>query len=355
MSILNRSFTYVVIACFGFCLIGAEPKDLRGASIEQELEKFSESLASQLRKAGVKKLTILDLVDADKRPIRLGSFIAEETTVNLVSSTNTFIVVDRANLDKILEEHKLSRTGLENPEDLKKLGRFSGVNAIVTGTITPLEDEIRFTAKVTSTETADILGAAKGRIPKSPQVLRMIEVSEPVHTNKPPVVSTNAPGTKNPDNPPPAIKISENSKQIGDLLLEVESLRLSGDNFEGKLLATLVFRNMSSEKTLAVGIPGRGGGVFIPAISIYNDRGDEFLMPVDSISGIATEIQRTLSEIPPEGTLVATVRYYIYWKSRAGNYGPYRVQAEVLVDESDRGRLSNTKKAHFVINVATAK
>jgi hypothetical protein len=337
------------------CTAAEDLKSIGGDSIERELERFSESLAAQLRKAGVKKITILDLADNEKKSVPIGAFIAEETTVNLVSSTNTFIVVDRANLNKILEEHKLSRTGLEEPENVKKLGHFSGVDAIVTGTITPLKDEIRFTAKVISTETADILGAAKGRFPKSAELAQMLEVKLPViKTNelqpvKPPEVTikpTNA--------PPPKPPIPDNSQKIDDLLLQIESMKLVGDQYNANLVTTAVFKNTSSTKTLGIGMFSRSNREMESVVR--NDMGDEFALFASSMSGLPwASSEQYLTEIKPGGTLVATLKYYISWKDKNGNFGPYRLQATILAGDGDRGRYTNVKQLNFNITIPTAR
>jgi len=41
-------------------------------------------------------------------------------------SKRDFSVLDRANLNSILAEHKLTAKGLVDPENAKKLGMFSG-------------------------------------------------------------------------------------------------------------------------------------------------------------------------------------------------------------------------------------
>ena len=313
------------------------------ASVEQELEKFSDLLASQLRKANVQKLTILDLVDTEKKNVRLGAFIAEETTVNLVSSTNTFVVVDRANLDKILEEHKLSRTGLENPEDIKKLGQFSGVDAIISGTITPLQDEIRFTAKVISTRTADVLGGAKGRIPRDAEILKMVETR--------PSVATNGPPAHEP------LRIEENAKQIGDILLKLESMKLVVDSAGayGYLTVTVILKNMSEKRTLAVGIPTASGTSYAATV-IRNAPGDEFLTSANEISGIPVLYSSDqLLEIQPGESIEAILKYQGRFAGKGGDYGPYRFQAEVEVGEPANGRTSNVKRSNFIFDVAKAK
>lgn len=325
--------------------------------IDRALSEFSESLAAQVRRASVKKIAVPDLADLQGKPLMLGAFIAEETTVNLVSSTNAFTVVDRANLNKILAEHKLSRTGLEQPENIKKLGHFSGVDAIVLGTLTVFKSDVRFTAKIISTETADIMGAAKGQIPRTPEIEELLKSAAPEpQASKPPGAekfeTNRVAATKPVQMAPP--KVAENSKQIEDLLLQIESMRLTGDQYTGNLLVTAVFRNMSTTKSIGVGMFSLSNVEM--ESKIYNDKGDEFSLYASSMSGLPWAISgEYLAEIKPEGTLEANLKYFIRWNDKNGNFGPYRFQAVILVGDGDRGRYGNVRKLNFNIAIPTAR
>jgi len=70
---------------------------------------------------GKKKVTVLDFTDLQGGASELGKYIAEQLTVNLVMGKREFSVLDRANLKSILAEHKLTSTGLVDPENAKKL------------------------------------------------------------------------------------------------------------------------------------------------------------------------------------------------------------------------------------------
>jgi hypothetical protein len=59
-----------------------------------------------------------------------------------------------------------SMTGLIDPQTAKKL-RLSGVDGLVRGSLTPVGDGIRLTIQVIAVETAQIVGAARGVVPKT--------------------------------------------------------------------------------------------------------------------------------------------------------------------------------------------
>ena len=65
---------------------------------------------------------------------RLGSSASDILTTELFK-TGAFIVIERDQLNKILEEQSLGRSGSINPDTAAKAGEVLGLNAIVTGSI----------------------------------------------------------------------------------------------------------------------------------------------------------------------------------------------------------------------------
>jgi hypothetical protein len=74
----------------------------------------------------------------------------------------------------LVQENKLSATGLIDPATAKKLGQIAGVDAIVTGTLTPFGDTVRLTLKVLDTSTARIVTATTAEIPKTKAIEELV-------------------------------------------------------------------------------------------------------------------------------------------------------------------------------------
>ncbi|HET9866497.1 MAG TPA: FlgO family outer membrane protein, partial [Nitrospira sp.] len=106
-----------------------------------------------------------DFTDLQSIPTELGRIIAEQVSIGLISTRDGFGVMDRANLNRILAEHRLTAAGLVDPTNAKKLGQFAGVDAIVVGNAIPFTDDVLITMKLIATETAEIVGAVQGRVP----------------------------------------------------------------------------------------------------------------------------------------------------------------------------------------------
>src|SRR6185295_17191188 len=141
--------------------------------MDKELSDMATKLATLTKDNGKKKVTVLDFTDLQGGSSELGKYIAEELTVDLVMVKTNFSVLDRANLRKILAEHKLTATGLIDPENAKKLGQFAGVDALILGTIIPKGQKVALTAKIIATDTAEILGAARAEFQADEMVQKL--------------------------------------------------------------------------------------------------------------------------------------------------------------------------------------
>lgn len=142
------------------------PAPLLSQEHQREIDRLAEEVAGTVDKAGLKNVAVLDFTDLQGNVQELGRFMAEELTTSLVLKDRRFRTIDRANLRSILLETKLSMTGLVNPENAKKL-KISGVDGLVRGTLTPFGESIRLTIQVIAVETAQIVGAARGVVPKT--------------------------------------------------------------------------------------------------------------------------------------------------------------------------------------------
>ena len=164
---------------------------------EEQVKSLSATLAKNIMHSDKKSIAVVDFSDLQGRVTDLGRFLAEELSVNLVSAGKGFQVVERTRLKTILEEHKLAQTGLIDPETAKKLGQIAGVDAIITGTVTPLMDVIRVSVKVLAVDTARIIAAASGDIPKTKAIqmafFSVEEKSVPVSGTKTETVSVKEP------------------------------------------------------------------------------------------------------------------------------------------------------------------
>ena len=143
---------------------------------EKELKALSAEIAENIAKTNKTKVAVVDFTDLKGNVTELGRFIAEELSVGLQMAGKDLEVVDRTHLQTLLKEHQLSSTGLVDPETSRKLGQIAGVDALITGTITPFGETIRLSAKIIDTESAKLIGANTGNIPAT-EAIKMLLAS----------------------------------------------------------------------------------------------------------------------------------------------------------------------------------
>ena len=160
---------------------------------ETEIGNLSAKMAQKIVNSGKSKIAVVDFTDLKGNVTELGRFLAEEFSVALLESSQGFEVVDRTHLQSILKEHKLSETGLIDPQTARKLGQFAGVDALVTGSITPLGESVRLAVKVLDVESAKVISATSGNIPATDAIKTLMKTG---------VQTISSGGTTTPSTPP---------------------------------------------------------------------------------------------------------------------------------------------------------
>ena len=136
-------------------------------AFERELEARAGSLARSLEEAEVKSVAVVDFTDLRGRATELGRFLAEELSAKLVAAAPDLRVVDRMRLAPILEERKLSSTGLIDAEAGGEVARIAGVEALVTGRLTPFRDTVRVSLLVLRRGSAEVVVSEVADVPRT--------------------------------------------------------------------------------------------------------------------------------------------------------------------------------------------
>jgi curli biogenesis system outer membrane secretion channel CsgG len=258
--------------------------------MDKQLSDLAEKLATLVKEHGIKKITILDFTDLQGGTSELGRYIAEQLTVSLVTEKREFSVVDRAHLNRILAEHKLTTSGLIDPDNAKKLGMFAGVDAFVFGTLTPKDQEVTLTAKIISTETAEVVRGVKGQFKTDKTVEKLLAIA--------------APGAGWAEGAAKFVKT------IGDLRVEVQSLHIVNEN---QYLLSMDLLNQNQKKKLWVAISSDLSHHIKGAIT--DPDGFEFLSHGGAVSGIEHAANQrgsifTATELAPNNSIPVTVKFF---------------------------------------------
>ena len=307
--------------------------------IDKELSDLTEKLAKPITERQKTKIAVLDFTDLEGNPKgELGKYVAEQLTVNFVTTKRSFSVLDRANLKKILAEHKLTSKGLVDPENAKKLGQFAGVDALVLGTIIPKGTKaVGLTAKIITTDTAEIVGAARGefKIDEIVQELMAKAVQAEVANDE-----GNDTTAKTPK-----------ERVFGDLQIKATSVRyLRGNDMSGVVSITMVITNTSASLTYGVAFARH---VLSSDMHLTNDRGDQF--DVIDLNGIdlmeKNSFIRKLTDIPPSSSITVTAQGVSKWNGKPGDYRPYHLQILVFFGVEEKGQYSNIREYNVTTDV----
>jgi hypothetical protein len=102
-------------------------------------------------------VAVLDFESKDEAVKDLGPKAA--TLINAeLSARPELVMVERAELDKILSEQELGLSGTVSADTAAKVGRLTGAKILVTGRVFKVDKELVMVAKVMGTETSRVFG-----------------------------------------------------------------------------------------------------------------------------------------------------------------------------------------------------
>jgi len=94
---------------------------------------------------------------------KIGDTISEMITTELIQ-TNRFYVMERAQLQKVLEEQSLSQSGVVDSETAVEVGKLVGLEVVVIGSISQLKSVIEGDARLIEVKTGKAITAASSRV-----------------------------------------------------------------------------------------------------------------------------------------------------------------------------------------------
>jgi TolB-like protein len=224
---------------------------------QREAQAAANAISEKLATAGTRSVAVVDFTDLQGGATELGRFLAEEISVAMASGDRPLEVVDRTHLKVLVQENKLSATGLIDPATAKKLGQIAGVDAIVTGTLTPFGDTVRLTLKVLDTSTARIVAATTAEIPKTKAIEELVARGVGGAASSP-----------EPDRKPPAPAGMPKPVEWEGLRFTLKSCAHTG----GSVRCEVLVENLT-EAAIGVSIYGRGN---VSTSNLYDSSGNQF-------------------------------------------------------------------------------
>lgn len=124
---------------------------------------YSDSTYGDETRPQVPPLTVFPFAERGSGTEGYGSKIGD-FLVSLLAEDPNLVVVERADLQKSLDEQKLSLSGLVKQDEAVQIGRLTGAKILILGSIVELDSTLIISARITGAETGRIAGArVKGK------------------------------------------------------------------------------------------------------------------------------------------------------------------------------------------------
>ncbi|KMP10290.1 hypothetical protein UZ36_08065 [Candidatus Nitromaritima sp. SCGC AAA799-C22] len=224
-----KLFLTIVLTIFFLNL--SYPPVFAAADLEEGIVELAQKISKNMTDKQRRKIAIIEFSDLDGNVTSFGQYLAEKLITQLfIDNPGGFEVVERRQLMKVLSEQKLTMTGLLDAQAMEKVGQILGIDAIVTGSITDLGNQVDVNARLIGVDTARVFAVAATKIPKVGTVKSLIEkMATPVQTFAPP----SGPGTTGVSKSvariaPPKVGIP--LQDFPEFRVEAEALQVTKDN-----------------------------------------------------------------------------------------------------------------------------
>lgn len=146
-------------------LLAAAPLLLAGAAHADPYAAIAKALTKKLGADAGKKAAVVPFAWTDGRPGEGGTAVAAALQTALVG--RGLVIVERAQLEKLLEELHLQKTGAVGTDSAMTLGRMAGAELLVTGTLTESGRKVEVNARLIRVESGEVVRAAKEKVEKT--------------------------------------------------------------------------------------------------------------------------------------------------------------------------------------------
>ncbi len=161
-----KSFATIVFFCIStLCM---------AQNFNEQLEKLAQELAEKINVKEKAKVALWGFISENDNHKEFEHFLAEDFSIYLSNHAENFALIDRAHLHLILKEHRLNAEGYIDENTTKRLGKIIAADAVVVGTFTVLNSDIRVRIKVLDTETALQFAGCLGNLPINDNVAEVL-------------------------------------------------------------------------------------------------------------------------------------------------------------------------------------
>jgi TolB-like protein len=143
-----------------------------GQDFDKKITDIATEIADKVTATGKRNIAIIEFDNSGGSQTQLGVFLADEISSSLAilsSNQSKFTVLERANLDLILEEKRILKS-FDRSKLAKDLGKINAAEILISATITEFNGYYRLNIKLLDTKTGNSLNSAKVSFVQEPSL-----------------------------------------------------------------------------------------------------------------------------------------------------------------------------------------
>lgn len=291
------------------CLAGAP-----ASAQEQEMKELAGDLGARIQAAGRTRVTVLDFVDLDNKPTKLGKFLAQQLAVAFAEGGGTLEVVDQSQLPQLFDQIAKLSEGLIDQTTKQELGKVTSTEVVVVATVIPSSITVRIDVKAIDLRTAKVLTAKSTKVARLGGIVeRLATESEGGSTGSPPAQPSNAAKAEAAEK----ARASVTTRSDLGLLFELDDCAFES----GTLACTLTVTNETRNRWIEVGLRSRvwdESGAEYPAgmVAIANSTSERGCLQKEILKGVPTRLSLSFPNYSEESAVVQQLR--IFWGTIRG-------------------------------------
>lgn len=299
----KRSWPLQLVAvCLLWALASApmRAEDIRGLAAQ---------LAAKIRAAQHSRVTVLDFVDLDQKPSKLGRFLAQQLSSALGDEMHQLVIVDQSELPQLFDQIAKLNDGLVDPATKAELGKVTGTEVIVVGTVMTSSLTVKVDVKAIEVQTAKMIPGTG----KSASVARLGGTVEKLASEAEgggmveEVASAPVKVSQKEKPKPPATR-----KRDLNMDFELDGCELNGED----LNCFLTLTNDAANRRVEISLSSRawdeeGGEHSSSEISLANSTSENRCLVKDILKEVPTRLSITFPGFGEEASQVSQLQ--IYW------------------------------------------
>ncbi|MCB1156381.1 MAG: hypothetical protein H7A25_24865 [Leptospiraceae bacterium] len=160
--------------------------DVKEKNLENGLIEMRTQIERSLKEGNKKSIAILDFTDLSGKKVDLGKYLSEKLIFTMFD-VKGITVIERNQLNKVLKELNFHQNGLIDKGTIKEVGRLTGANALLIGTLTDMKEVIDVNGRIVNTENGEILAVMSVALKKDEQIKQLTIPPTPKETKTSPI------------------------------------------------------------------------------------------------------------------------------------------------------------------------